>query len=136
MKFLWVFLGFVLIQTSYSQVKRVGGDYIVSSIESLDSDKVRITFRSAQSTGSYDQLVLVSDHVHMGIQESDRLRISAEVVEAKPNGISVVSQVLVFLPSRQGPTPVWMLSKTHPPSNLSGAKLLEMHAPSADYQVF
>ena len=122
--------------TGFSQVTRVAGNYKVSGIKSLKGGQVQIDFTAVNPTGSFDRLTLVSDHVHMGIKSKDTLRLSAEVVEPKPKGVSPVSQVLVFLPSRQGSTPVWLLSRRHPPKGLSGAKLLEMHAPSADFQIF
>ena len=119
-----------------SEVKKVAGDYIVSSLKASSGGNIKITFDAVNKSGRYDKLILISDHVHMSIRGSDKVRISAEVVGTDADGSSIVSQVLVFLPSVQGPVPVWMLSRTHPPQRFSGARLLEMHAPSADYLVF
>lgn len=119
------------------QAVRVGGNYKIEAIRKNSTDQVVVIFEAVQKTGKYDKLKLTSDHVHMNIKVGSQLRISAELVEAKPNGLSLVSQVQVFLPTSQGSTPVWMLSKTHPPKRvLGGSKMIEMHAPGADYLIF
>ncbi|SME89663.1 hypothetical protein [Pseudobacteriovorax antillogorgiicola] len=131
-----VFVALVCPMVGLSQVQRVGGNFEVVRIKPKPQGLVEVVFHALTPSGKYDQLQLISDHVHMGVKVGDHLRLSAEIVEPKPHGLSQVSQVLIFLPSRQGETPVWMLSRTRPPQKLSGAKLLEMHAPGADYQIF
>jgi len=117
-----------------SRVARVGGDFVVEKIDFDDSGAFRIIFRHEEST-RHKKLVLISDHVHMGVQEGQILRLSAEVLAEYPD-YTEVSQVLLFLPSEYGKTPVWMLSQKQPQLSIGGVKLLEMHAPSADYAIF
>lgn len=121
-------------QPSQAQVQRVGGDFIVERIDAQQDGSFRITFQHSEST-RHKTLVLVSDHVHMGVEEGQKLRISAEVL-AEYSDYTEVAQVLLFLPSEYGKTPVWMLSQKSPKLSLDGVKLLEMHAPSADYAIY
>ncbi|MFW7378148.1 MAG: hypothetical protein ACOH5I_05025 [Oligoflexus sp.] len=121
------------VQTS-PHITRVGGDFLVKKIETLQDGSFRIVFDHADST-RHKTLVLVSDHVHMGVEEGQTLRLSAEIL-AEHEKYTEVSQVLLFLSSEYGKTPVWMLSQKQPHLSLGGVKLLEMHAPSADYAIF
>ncbi|MEI6397413.1 MAG: hypothetical protein WCO71_01465, partial [Pseudomonadota bacterium] len=69
-----------------------------------------------------------------GLEEGATLRLSA-YVSGKSGDVAEIAQVVVFMPGRAGPTPVWMLSKKSPRLD-PPAKLLEMHAPSTDYAIF
>lgn len=115
-------------------VLRVGGDYRVEDISKVDSRTFRISFVHNEAI-RHQRLVLLSDHVHLGVEVGQILRLSAEIAEEK-DGYFEVSQVLLFLPSQYGKTPIWMLSATRPRPFLGGVKLLEMHAPAADYAIF
>ena len=106
----------------------------MSSIKALDSGSYQIIFdnKADEPTKS---LVLISDHVHLGIEPGQQLRLSAEVLREGKENIEV-SQVLLFLPGEYGATPVWMLSQNASSYELKGAKFLDMHSPSADFTVF
>jgi hypothetical protein len=114
--------------------ERVGGNFKVSKIEKLARGGFSVNFVAAEGSPKISHLHLESDHINAGLQEGDVLRLSADVVTIKGH-TAEVSQIVIFLPGRVGPTPVWMISKrvknTEPP-----AKLIEMHAPSTDYAVF
>lgn len=116
------------------QVKRIGGDFLVEKIEGLSDGGFRVQFQHVEKSRA-KTLVLISDHVHMGVQEGQLLRLSAEVLSQQDDYIEV-SQVLLFMPSNYGQTPVWMLSRKQAQLQLSGARLIEMHAPAADYTIF
>ena len=115
---------------------KVAGNYIVHNISQSSDGFVHVDFVAVKKTGKYDNLRLVSDHVHMGVKINDQLRIAADVINARQDGVSLVRQVLIFLPSAEGVTPVWMLSRKLRSGELRGAKMLEMHSPNADYRIF
>lgn len=119
---------------AFSQVERVGGNYLIKKIEKKSDRYFQITFESVKKTGKFDRLVLDSDHVHFSVKEGQQLRISAEIAEYT-RAEAKVSQVLLFLPHVQGYTPVWILSRNRRRS-LRGSKFLEMHAPQSDYRIF
>ena len=113
---------------------RVGGDYVVYDIRKVNEQSYEIEFRAADPTGKFDRVILTSDHVHMAVTKGQKLRISAEVGQTKGD-VAEATQVLVFLPNAQGPTPIWMLSKRSKSLDLNGSKYLEMHAPQSDYSI-
>ena len=121
------------------KVERVGGQYLVKSIDRLDSETgdgpFVVIFESETPTGKYDLLRLESDHVHVGISPGQKLRLSAEILKADGKSAEV-GQVLLFLPERSGPMPVWLLSRKNTHRDLNAAKFIEMHAPQSDFRVF
>ncbi len=115
-------------------VERIGGNFTVTQISKLSRGGFSVNFKAAQGSPKISRLHLESDHINAGLQEGDTLRLSADVISIKDN-TAEIGQVVVFLPGRSGPTPVWMMSKRA--SNMDPpAKLIEMHAPSTDYAVF
>lgn len=113
--------------------ERVGGTFVVTSIKHLKDGGFRIVFTAKEGEPRFKTLVLESSHVHVSVSEGSELRLSADIVATKGN-TAEVSQMVLFVPGRVGSTPVWMLSK-RARSPLPPAKLLEMHAPSTDYQM-
>lgn len=155
-KYLFYFLSMILVllgttNLSYSaddqqdgsqkppKIERVGGKYLVKSIdrtEEQDGNSVFVVvFESETPTGKYDLLRLESDHIHVGISPGQKLRLSAEILETKGNSAEV-GQVLLFLPERSGPVPIWLLSRKNTHRDLNAAKFIEMHAPQSDFRVF
>lgn len=123
-------------ENSSAQLERVGGNYAVHSIEKLNDRSFRIEFRHQEADeGPYRSLFLISDHVHLGLEEGMVLRLSGEV-KGRSGGEVELTQVLLFLPTDYGKTPVWMLSKKSVSKSLKGARFLEMHAPGADFYLF
>jgi hypothetical protein len=122
-------------QKPLSTMKRIGGNYVVEHISQSKDGTFYVEFHSVVATGRGDIIKLESDHMHVGIKEGDKLRISAEVTSEKDNVVEA-NQVLVFVPRVEGPVPVWLLSKKGRQSELGGADYLKMHAPQADYQIF
>lgn len=122
------------VESKIPKVERIGGTFVVTSIKPLKSSGFRVIFTAKEGTPRFKTLVLESPHVHMSLTEGSSLRLSADVISTTGDTADI-SQVVVFIPSRNGNTPVWMLSKRVidpvPP-----AKLLEMHDPHNDYQVF
>ncbi len=115
------------------KIERIGGDFVVGAIKKLKDGAFSVEFTAAEGEPKYKRLVLESMHVHAAIAEGAKLRLSADVV-AISGATAEVSQVVLFLPGRVGRTPVWMLSRKVSPG-APPAKLIEMHAPSTDYQV-
>jgi len=113
---------------------RVGGSYKIEKIEKQTDGSFKIAFVSEVKTGRFDQLELHSDHVHFGVREGQTLRLSAEI-RSEVNGKAEISQVVLFLQGSHGQTPVWLLSKSVPISDLGAARYLEMHAPATDFQI-
>lgn len=114
-------------------VERIGGTFLVSSIKKI-KDGFRITFAAKDGTPRFKRLVLESAHVHVSVVEGAELRLSADVTATRGDTADV-SQMVLFIPGRVGDTPVWMLSR-RANQPVPPAKLIEMHAPSTDYQVF
>jgi hypothetical protein len=116
-----------------SKFERVGGNFKVTRIQRLSDGSFKVVFKSTSPANRFETLVLESPHVHVAVTEGKEIRLSAEISSHKGNS-AIVSQMVIFLPGRVGDTPVWLVSKgtnsSSPP-----AKLLEMHAPSTDYQI-
>jgi hypothetical protein len=115
-------------------IERIGGNFTVTKIKKLSHGGFSVDFKAAEGSPAISQLHLESDHINAGLQEGDKLRLSADVLSKKGH-TAEIGQVVVYMPGRSGPTPVWMISKRasklEPP-----AKLIEMHAPSTDFTVF
>jgi hypothetical protein len=114
-------------------VERVGGTYIVSAIDKVEAG-FQVKFTAAAPSGSFDEIILESPHVHVGVKVGQQLRISAEVIGGDMK-VAEATQVLVFLPTQRGEVPVWMLSSKRTAGDLRGARYLEMHAPETDYTI-
>jgi hypothetical protein len=125
------------IQAKEPQVERVGGSYVISKIDRQNDGNFEIQFKSAKPNGVHDTLVLLSDHVHIGLEEGKEVRLSAEILEKRPE-YTEVSQVMVILPRKdsQASNPIWLLSNRVSHEELKGAKYLEMHAPASDFVIF
>lgn len=119
-------------QTSEGEIQRIGGDYEVTSIDKLGERSFRVVFKSIESTGKFDKLVLESDHLHVAVKVGQKLRLSAEIL-AVDKAEAEVAQVVLFLPNIRGHVPVWLLSNKAPMRDLRGSKYLEMHVPLNDY---
>lgn len=121
-------------EAAVPKLERIGGTFVVTSIKPAKDNGFRVIFTAKEGSPRFKTLILESSHVHMAIVEGASLRLSADVIEASGSSAEV-SQVVLFVPGRAGDTPVWMLSRRAiepvPP-----ARLLEMHAPQNDYQVF
>lgn len=118
-------------------LKKVGGEFVVSDIKRMNSGVFEVTFTSDVVTVKPSILKLHSDHVHVRLEKGMKLRISAEIAEVKGD-IAHLKQVLLFMPQSVNEShtlPIWMLSKVYPSKNLKGARYIEMHAPTADFQV-
>lgn len=116
------------------KVERIGGNFTVTSIKPLKEGGFRVTFAAKDGSPRFKKLVLDSSHVHMSLAEGATLRLSADVISTNSDTADV-SQVVVFVPTRNGETPIWMLSRRAVDPN-PPARLIEMHAPQTDYQVF
>ena len=114
---------------------RVTGDFVVRSITKNASGANDVLFHSVTKTGRLDLLRVRNTSVHFGIAEGDTYRISAEVVTER-DIVGDVSQVMILFPKQGSFEPIWLLSQNYNNKRLRGAKYLEMHAPSSDYQVF
>jgi hypothetical protein len=116
------------------KVERVGGNFTVIKIRQLPSGGFGVDFKASEGTPKFSRLHLESDHINAGLVEGETLRLSADVIATKGDQAEV-GQVVVFMPGRVGPTPVWMISKKSPRLD-PPAKLLKMHSPSTDYAIF
>lgn len=113
---------------------RVGGNYIVTSIDQKNDNTFLVTFKSDVATGQFDELRLESDHVHVAVKVGQTLRLSAEVLEAK-GPTAQVSQVVLFFPNVGGHVPVWLMSNRFPARDLNASRYLEMHSPHTDFTI-
>jgi len=121
------------VEKKDSEFERVGGTFVVTSIKRISEGQFKIIFTAKDGEPRFKTLILESPHVHVAVEEGKELRLSAEIISAKGR-TAEVSQMVLFIPGRVGHTPVWLLSK-HAVKSAAPAKLLEMHAPSTDYQV-
>jgi hypothetical protein len=116
-------------------VVRAGGEYSVARIDrNLDGSYV-VEFRSPKASGRFDTLILHSDHVHVGVKVGSTVRLSAEVA-AEIGPLAEVAQVVMYLPSNQGPSPVWLLSRNRQHRDLKAARYKDQHDPRSDYRMF
>ncbi len=61
--------------TRKTHALRAGGNYLVAAVEQLKDGGFHITFESAVKTGRFDQLDMVTDHVHFSIKKGETLRL-------------------------------------------------------------
>lgn len=116
------------------QFIRVGGNYTVKSVEQKSGNVFLVKFTAENQSGTFDELELESDHVHVAVKVGRTLRLSAEVL--KTTGPKAeISQVVLFFPNTEGHVPVWLISNKFPNRDLKASKYLEMHAPSNDYMI-
>jgi hypothetical protein len=116
------------------RLERIGGNFTVAKITRLPKGGFVVEFKASEGTPPVKTLRLESDHINAGLNEGDTLRLSADVV-ASSGDTAEVAQVVLYIPGKVGPTPVWMLSKGSKPMD-PPAKLIDLHAPSTDYAVF
>jgi len=119
---------------SGDQFIRVGGNYIVKSVEQKSGDSFLVRFLAETQTGKFDELVLESDHVHVAVKVGRTLRLSAEVLQTK-GPKAQISQVVLFFPNAEGHVPVWLMSNKFRNIDLKASKYLDMHAPINDYMI-
>jgi len=119
---------------SDDQFIRVGGNYTVKSVEQKSGNSFVVRFTAETQTGTFDELELESDHVHVAVKVGRTLRLSAEVLKAK-GPKAEVSQVVLFFPNVQGHVPVWLMSNKFPNRDLKASKYLDMHAPYNDFMI-
>jgi hypothetical protein len=119
------------IRVSGSNIIRVGGNYRVEQIEKMKKGTFKISFVSVASTGRFDRLILNSDHTHVSVAKGDLIRLSAEILKDS-GSVAEVAQMVVFLKTKLGQTPVWLLSNKAPLRDLRATRYLKMHAPTND----
>ncbi len=121
-------------ETAVEQFIRVGGNYIVKSVEQKSGNSFIVSFTAESQTGKFDELQLESDHVHVAVKVGRTIRLSAEILKA--NGPKAeISQVVLFFPNAEGHVPVWLISNKFPNRDLKATKYLDMHAPNNDYMI-
>lgn len=122
-------------ESGAGRVERVGGMYKLVKILKRNDESFSVSFESQVKSGKFDRLILYSDHVHVGLNEGQTLRISAEVVDSQGPELEI-TQVLLFLKGNEGTLPVWQLSRNFRGQDFHrGAKWLDMHAPQADFSI-
>jgi len=122
------------VEVGKEQVLRVGGNYKVEQIIKNQNGTFKIIFISTQQTGRFDRLVLESDHVNVAVAEGSQVRLSAEILDDQ-GASAEVAQLVLFLPSSFGQTPVWLLSNKASNRELRATKYIDMHMPLNDYFV-
>ncbi|MBP9706235.1 MAG: hypothetical protein KBD78_01225 [Oligoflexales bacterium] len=124
------------IQTSPPiKIEQVGGTYKIEAINKYVGG-VKVIFVSSSSADKYQRLILDTQHIHIGLDVGDELRISSEVESINKSTINI-RQVLVFLPAVESHTPVWLTSKNLlVPDFFSNKNILKMHVPQSDYLIF
>ena len=130
---------FAKSQVNPTKMERTGGDYTVAGISTHcrgqgQSGCFRIVFDAVHKTGRFDQLVLESNHVNVGVKPGDRIRLSAEVAVDRGR-TAEVSQVVLFEGEPGSHVPVWMLSSKYRAGTGPAARYLEMHSPQTDFLV-
>jgi hypothetical protein len=145
MKFLFI-VSLMLIGTlsapGYAQVAetfvKVGGKYRVEEMKRIADDLFAVSFVAVEPSGKFDRLIFHTQHLHLGIEQGQVLQISADVRQVKSDGAEAeVAQVVLFLPSREGATAIWMLSKDIDPGvgALQLRDYLKLHSPQSDYRI-
>lgn len=136
---LFFMLGIARAATEESRMVRIGGDYILGTITAKCREQIqpvcfRIVFDAVTKTGRFDQLVLESNHINVGINKGDRVRLSAEIAVDRGQSAEV-SQVVLFEGAPGSRPPVWILSSKHRAGPGPSARYLEMHSPQTDFLV-
>lgn len=115
--------------------KTITGAYTVSELAKTETGEFKLTLSAVEPSGTFDELTITSKDVHFGVKVNQTLRIAGEYV-GSPGKKNELSQVLVYLPTQKRSTPVWIMSSRYPRQEKSARKLIELHAPATDYQVY
>jgi hypothetical protein len=110
------------------------GEYAVASIARNSAGEFEVTFVSTKPLEKLNELKIVSQNIHLGLQVNQVLKLAAEYRGKSQRSVKL-SQVLLYIPSGSSQVPVWMLASDLPQQGLRASRLLEMHAPATDYQV-
>lgn len=136
-KYIFIFSILIITINLHAEVLKVGGTYKIKSINQHDKGYFIINFESIPRTGKFDQLQLKTYNVHFALKQSDIVKISCELEpKANKNNVFEIAQVVIFLNSSQGRTPIWLTSINKPIANFDEANYLEIHAPQSDYLIF
>ena len=136
-KYIFSILVLMISINVYSEVLKIGGTYKIKSIDQHDKGYFIINFESVPQTGKFDLLQLKTYNVHFALKKSDIVKISCELESnVNKNNIYEIAQVVIFLNSSQGRTPIWLTSINKPIANFDEANYLEIHAPQSDYLIF
>lgn len=117
---------------------KVGGKYRVEEMKRIADDLFSVAFVAVEPSGKFDRLIFHTQHLHLGVEQGQVLQISADVRQVKSDGAEAeVAQVVLFLPSREGATAIWMLSKDIDPGvgALQLRDYLKLHSPQSDYRI-
>lgn len=118
--------------TKVGKSMRVGGDYEISEINRTASG-FRVVFTSQTKGVKFNRLILDTQHIHIGLNKGDKLRLSADVMK-ETNDTATINQVMIFLQTQEGKTPIWLISKHQSKFDLLRQNdLLKMHSPQSDY---
>ncbi len=131
--FFSMFLPWTILAESDS-TSRITGEFKIDKITKISPDSYRIVFTNLDKSEPHETLFLDSNQIHMGLSEGQTLRLSAEVFQRNPKTWEI-TQVLVFLKTTNSHIPVWLISQTHGPKELRGARYIEMHAPTSDFLI-
>lgn len=116
------------------KVIRVGGDYLVGTVDRTPQERFVVEFKAVHPTGHFDVLKLETDHVHVGIKPGMTVRLSAEI-DSSTGPVAEASQVVIFFHGPSGRVPVWLLSSRVKQRDLGAIRYLEMHNPATDFVV-
>ena len=114
---------------------RIKGEYLVADVAKTDQGTFKVTLTSTKPTGNFDELTIECRNLHVEIKESQNVMVAAEFL-GHPSKKVELSQLLVYLPVAGRRIPVWLTSINTSRQESRASKLLEMHAPSTDYQLF
>ena len=139
MKNIITFLLLTFVSDVYAtDSRRIGGKFVVQSVKANKASAgggYTVVFKNNSPDTQIKKIVLETNYVHVGVEVGKTLRLSAEF-NSLQKGVAKAKQVLVFLPTAKSHSPVWLLSKQQSLSKLTGAKMLDMHAPQSDYLLF
>ncbi len=128
-------MAFFCAENIFAQkLEKIGGVYTVQKILAVKTGEFRIVFKAKdKSQKQITAVELLTDHIHPGITEGLEIKISAEI-DAVKNHTAHASQVLVFVPSKNGANPVWLVA--HGKNfQAQDSDFLKLHAPSNDYLI-
>jgi hypothetical protein len=113
----------------------IKGTYLLSELIKSQNGEFKLKFTAVAPSGTFDELTITSKDLHHEVKVNQAVNIIGEYI-GKPEKENELSQVLIYLPARGRPTPIWIVSVRHPHQEKSAKKLIEMHAPTTDYQVY
>ncbi|NRA64350.1 MAG: hypothetical protein HRU19_07690 [Pseudobacteriovorax sp.] len=131
-----LFLFAILSLGAVAKSNEVQGTYRFEVQERANDNSVVVKLRVEGSSKSPENLLFISQHIHPSVATGVVKKIYGTLTGQSSSEGLHLSQLMIWVQTQEGRSPVWMVSSEYPPKRISGSKYLKMHSPGSDYRIF